>query len=102
MTTDELITLSEITKESPTAVEGKTTGMGAELEARLRAEIVKWNAEHDSVDFEFNGEGVSLEGQRLLNAITERVRLWLGFSSLSDGICSQLPGSIIVSSNLRW
>jgi hypothetical protein len=100
MTITEIITLSEITGESIAAIEGAVSDISATLVTRLQAEIVKWDAEHDGVDFQFNGEGVSLEGQSLLDAITERVRLWLGFEPLNS--FPSLPGSVVITSSLGW
>lgn len=100
MTDTEVITLSEITQESITVIESATAGISSDLVTKLQSEIVTWNTEHDDVDFEFAGEGVNLEGQRLLDAITRRVRVWLGFPALVNNI--KLPGSVVISSHLSW
>jgi len=98
MTDAEVITLSEITKESIAAVEGKTTGISPDLEASLRGEITTWNVNRNKVKVTISGK-VDVEAQRLLNAITERVRVWLGFPALNT---ASLPGSFVVASRLSW
>jgi|ERR1044071_1578258 hypothetical protein len=101
MTDAEVITLSEITSQSIVTVEGAVSSANSALLAALRVEITTWNENRNDVDMTLKGE-VNLETQKLLNAISARVCTWLGFPSPLNGICSQLPGSVVVSSTLSW
>jgi hypothetical protein len=99
MTHVEVVTLSEITQESIPAVESKVSGISADLETMLQAQIALWNENHNDVDMTLSGN-VNLVTQDLLNAITTRVRVWLGFPRFVNSI--QLPGTVVISSSLGW
>lgn len=101
MTEAEIITLSEITSQSISAVTGKVAGISAALATKLQGEITEWNANRNDVDMKLDVNGVKIEAQWLLDEITERVCTWLGFPLPSDKYF-QLPGSIVVSTELGW
>ena len=102
LTGQEKISLSAITKESIATVSG--VAVDADLEVALRAKIATWDANRDAVDLILKGgrDGVDLTTQRLLDAITEDVRRWMGFPELKDEHSISLPGTVSVCSSVRW
>jgi len=97
----EKLTLSEITGESVRAV--SAASVDSDLETMLRTEIETWNANRNDVDLIISGgrDGVDLQTQRLLDRITGRVRVWLGFPEQKNDGCA-LPGSVFIDSRLGW
>lgn len=104
MTEAEIITLSEITGQSISAVEGAVTGISAALETKLQGEIATWNTNRNKVKtwIDKGKNGVNVQTRSLLDAITNRVCVWLGFPLPADKFYSQLPGSMVVSTELGW
>jgi len=87
LSASEKLTLSEITGEAYEKVEEKLaavdSGVLGDLEAKLGDKIQIWEDNAESVDLIIHGgsDGVDLKTQRLLDAVTATVRLWLGFDS---------------------
>lgn len=101
LTAAEIITLSEITDESIASVEAKVVGISSDLETKLKAEVVLWNDNRDGVDVRLAGK-VNLDAQNLLDAITDRVRNWLGWEAFRQRGAATLPGTVVMQTETGW
>lgn len=100
LTATQLDSVSEITGASYEDVEEAALEINAATETAIIADIATWNENRNAVDFEMAGgsDGVKLKAQTLLDAITERTRRRLGFTSIrstSSG-CSTSASVIVV------
>lgn len=84
MTDGQIDIVAEITGESYSAVATAAAEINAATEAAIVADVVTWNENRNAVDFEMSGgsDGIKLKARNILDAITERTRLRLGFPSL--------------------
>lgn len=84
MTEPEKVTVAEIAQETYALIDSLVGSLTTEQEDAIQADVVTWNLNRDDVDLEVDVDGVSLHGQRLLNAIRARVRKHLGLSLYSS------------------
>lgn len=97
MLTDAQIDIvSEMADASYEDVEEAAAEINAATETAIIADIVTWNENRNAVDFEMAGgsDGVKLKARTLLDAITERTRRRLGFTSMrstSSGCSTSAP-----------
>lgn len=80
------VTSAEITRETYQTINSLASSLITEQETAIIAYIALWNDAKNDVDLEINVDGVSLKGQRLLNAITARVRKHFGLSLYSSEV----------------
>lgn len=88
------VTSAEIAGETYQLIDAKASSLITEQETAIIAYIALWNDAKNDVDLEINVDGVSLKGQRLLNAITARVRKHFGLPLYSSEVSGSGSGSI--------
>lgn len=94
MTEPEKVTVAEITQETYALINSLVGSLTTEQEDAIQADVVTWNLNRNDVDLEVDVDGVSLHGQRLLNAIRDRVRKHLGLPLYSSEVGGAGSGSI--------
>lgn len=84
LTSAQKVTVAEITYETPSKVNEITVALDPDIEDAIIADIAIWNANKNDVDVRLEGgrDGTNLVVDRLLEAVTIRVRNALGLSPL--------------------
>ena len=80
------VTVAEITLEPYEDIDERADDLITEQETAVIAYIALWNDNKNDVDLEVDIDGVSLHGQRLLDAIRERVRKLFGYPLYSSEV----------------
>jgi hypothetical protein len=79
LTPDQLTLVAEIVREPYASVVSTTSSLNPSQESLLSDDIDLWEAERNSGDFKFKGDGVELDSRPLLADVFYRVRRMLGY-----------------------
>lgn len=92
----QLVAVAEITREVKSRTDALAAAVDSDTETSIKADVVTWNANRDGVELIISGgrDGVDLNTQRLLDAISMRVRKALGLSLISDEVLSLSPDAM--------
>lgn len=89
LTGPQKVTVAEITYETPAKINEITVSLDADIETAIIADIAVWNEKRSKQAIRLSGgrDGMDLNVERLLEAVTIRVRNALGLSPLPSRLC---------------